>query len=182
VHMCESESRFATLAQCRPSMRFKQWRDKPYLLNGEPVEVDSHITINFTLSGRFGILTMASNTHANLNRPLNVLSKRTYLGADCPEWNGTCRIHFAQSTVAANTTSGTVLCHGDRCQRRSIANASVCFKRPYGDPFHRLSPWTTAPVHSRISLQEFCLSPLSSPRLGRLEARPLPSNPGRRKL
>ena len=28
----------------------KQWRYKPYLLNGEPVEVDSHITINFTLS------------------------------------------------------------------------------------------------------------------------------------
>jgi periplasmic protein TonB len=27
----------------------KQWRYKPYLLNGEPVEVDSHITINFTL-------------------------------------------------------------------------------------------------------------------------------------
>jgi protein TonB len=29
----------------------KQWRYKPYLLNGEPVEVDCHITINFTLSG-----------------------------------------------------------------------------------------------------------------------------------
>lgn len=28
----------------------KQWRYKPYLLNGEPVEVDSRITINFTLS------------------------------------------------------------------------------------------------------------------------------------
>jgi protein TonB len=28
----------------------KQWRYKPYLLNGEPVEVDCHITINFTLS------------------------------------------------------------------------------------------------------------------------------------
>jgi periplasmic protein TonB len=28
----------------------KQWRYKPYLLNGEPVEVDSHVTINFTLS------------------------------------------------------------------------------------------------------------------------------------
>jgi protein TonB len=28
----------------------KQWRYRPYLLNGEPVEVDSHITINFTLS------------------------------------------------------------------------------------------------------------------------------------
>jgi periplasmic protein TonB len=29
----------------------KQWRYKPYLVNGEPVEVDSRITINFTLSG-----------------------------------------------------------------------------------------------------------------------------------
>jgi len=28
----------------------KQWRYKPYLLNGEPVEVDCHITINFTLA------------------------------------------------------------------------------------------------------------------------------------
>ena len=28
----------------------KQWRYRPYVLNGEPVEVDSQITINFTLS------------------------------------------------------------------------------------------------------------------------------------
>jgi protein TonB len=28
----------------------KQWRYRPYLLNGEPVEVDSQIIINFTLS------------------------------------------------------------------------------------------------------------------------------------
>jgi protein TonB len=28
----------------------KQWRYRPYLLNGEPVEVASRITINFTLS------------------------------------------------------------------------------------------------------------------------------------
>ena len=28
----------------------KQWRYRPYLLNGEPVEVDSQVTINFTLS------------------------------------------------------------------------------------------------------------------------------------
>jgi protein TonB len=28
----------------------KQWRYKPYLIDGEPVEVDSRITINFTLS------------------------------------------------------------------------------------------------------------------------------------
>lgn len=30
----------------------KQWRYRPYLLNGEPIEVDSRITINFTLSSR----------------------------------------------------------------------------------------------------------------------------------
>jgi periplasmic protein TonB len=29
----------------------KQWRYKPYLLNGEPVEVDTEIQVNFTLSG-----------------------------------------------------------------------------------------------------------------------------------
>ncbi len=29
----------------------KQWRYKPYMVDGEPVEVDSRITINFTLSG-----------------------------------------------------------------------------------------------------------------------------------
>ena len=28
----------------------KQWRYKPYLIDGEPVEVDSRITINFTVS------------------------------------------------------------------------------------------------------------------------------------
>jgi protein TonB len=28
----------------------KQWRYKPYIANGEPVEIDSRITINFTLS------------------------------------------------------------------------------------------------------------------------------------
>jgi protein TonB len=28
----------------------KQWRYRPYLLNGEPIEIDSRITINFTLS------------------------------------------------------------------------------------------------------------------------------------
>jgi protein TonB len=28
----------------------KQWHYKPYMIDGEPVEVDSRITINFTLS------------------------------------------------------------------------------------------------------------------------------------
>ncbi len=29
----------------------RQWRYKPYFLNGEPVEVDTTITVNFTLAG-----------------------------------------------------------------------------------------------------------------------------------
>ncbi len=29
----------------------KQWKYKPYILNGEPVEVDTTVTVNFTLSG-----------------------------------------------------------------------------------------------------------------------------------
>jgi len=29
----------------------KKWRYRPYLLNGEPVEVETEITVNFILSG-----------------------------------------------------------------------------------------------------------------------------------
>jgi protein TonB len=29
----------------------KQWRYRPYLLNGEPIEVETEITVNFMLSG-----------------------------------------------------------------------------------------------------------------------------------
>ncbi len=29
----------------------KQWRYRPYLLNGEPIEVETDITVNFFLSG-----------------------------------------------------------------------------------------------------------------------------------
>jgi protein TonB len=29
----------------------KQWQYKPYILNGQPVEVETNITVNFTLSG-----------------------------------------------------------------------------------------------------------------------------------
>jgi protein TonB len=29
----------------------KQWKYKPYLLNGEPVEVETQVEVNFTLSG-----------------------------------------------------------------------------------------------------------------------------------
>ena len=30
----------------------KQWKYKPYLLNGEPVEVDTEVQVNFTLGRR----------------------------------------------------------------------------------------------------------------------------------
>ena len=29
----------------------RQWKYKPYILNGEPVEVDTQVTVNFTLAG-----------------------------------------------------------------------------------------------------------------------------------
>jgi protein TonB len=29
----------------------KQWRYRPYVLNGEPVEVETQVTVNFILSG-----------------------------------------------------------------------------------------------------------------------------------
>ena len=36
----------------RPALRaVRQWRYRPYLLNGEPVEVDTEITVNFILGG-----------------------------------------------------------------------------------------------------------------------------------
>jgi protein TonB len=50
VHDVRVESGLPLLAQAAIDA-VKQWRYKPYLLNGEPVEIDSHITINFTLSG-----------------------------------------------------------------------------------------------------------------------------------
>jgi protein TonB len=30
----------------------RQWRYRPYALNGEPVEVDTQVTVNFVLGGR----------------------------------------------------------------------------------------------------------------------------------
>ena len=42
------ESGLPVLAQAAINA-VKQWRYKPYLLNGEPIEVASQITINFTL-------------------------------------------------------------------------------------------------------------------------------------
>jgi periplasmic protein TonB len=44
------ESGLPVLAQAAINA-VKQWRYRPYMLNGEPVEVDTEITINFTLTG-----------------------------------------------------------------------------------------------------------------------------------
>ena len=30
----------------------RQWRYRPYILNGQPIEVETQITVNFTLSGK----------------------------------------------------------------------------------------------------------------------------------
>ena len=49
VHDVRVESGLPLLAQAAIDA-VKQWRYRPYLWNGEPVEVDSRITINFTLS------------------------------------------------------------------------------------------------------------------------------------
>ena len=43
------ESGFTRLAKAAIDA-VKQWRYRPYMIDGEPVEVDSRITINFTLS------------------------------------------------------------------------------------------------------------------------------------
>jgi protein TonB len=49
VHDVRVESGLPVLAQAAIEA-VKQWRYRPYLLNGEPVEIDSQITINFNLS------------------------------------------------------------------------------------------------------------------------------------
>ena len=49
VQEVQVESGLPILAQAAMEA-VKQWRYRPYLLNGVPVEIDSRITINFTLS------------------------------------------------------------------------------------------------------------------------------------
>jgi protein TonB len=48
VQVVRVESGLPMLAQAAVDA-VKRWRYKPYMLNGEPVEVDSRITINFAL-------------------------------------------------------------------------------------------------------------------------------------
>lgn len=49
IHDVRVESGLPILAKAAIDA-VKQWRYKPYMIDGEPVEVDSRITINFTLS------------------------------------------------------------------------------------------------------------------------------------
>ena len=38
----------------------KQWRYRPYMLNGEPIEVETEITVNFMLAGHYFDTTSAA--------------------------------------------------------------------------------------------------------------------------
>jgi len=77
---------------------------------------------------------MRSNTHANLNLPLNVLSKTTHILV-LIVLSGMVLVGSAsaQSTVAANTNSGTVLGQVLDVSQDPVANASVVLQRPDGD-------------------------------------------------
>jgi protein TonB len=50
VHNLQVKSGPPLLAQAAVSA-VKQWRYRPYSLNGEPVEVETQINVNFTLAG-----------------------------------------------------------------------------------------------------------------------------------
>ena len=77
---------------------------------------------------------MRSNTHANLNLPLNVLSKTRHILV-LIVLSGMVLVGSAsaQSTVAANTNSGTVLGQVLDVSEDPVANASVVLQRPDGD-------------------------------------------------
>jgi len=77
---------------------------------------------------------MRSNTHANLNRPLNLLSKTRHILV-LTVLSGMVLVGSAsaQSTAAANTNSGTVLGQVLDVTEDPVANASVVLQRPDGD-------------------------------------------------
>lgn len=54
----------------------KQWKYRPYLLNGEPVEVETQVQVNFTLSEEPVLLTetQGDDTHPPLPRRVRVSS------------------------------------------------------------------------------------------------------------
>jgi hypothetical protein len=77
---------------------------------------------------------MRSNTNANLNRPLNVPSKTRHILV-LIVLSGMVLVGSAsaQSTVDANTNSGTVLGQVLDVSEDPVANASVVLQRPDGD-------------------------------------------------
>ena len=77
---------------------------------------------------------MHNNTHANPNRPLQVLSKpRHFLVLIALTGIVFVGSVSAQSTVAANTNSGTVLGRVLDVNEDPVANATVVLQRPDGD-------------------------------------------------
>jgi hypothetical protein len=77
---------------------------------------------------------MHSDTHADLNQPLNVLSKTRHILV-LISLSGMVLVASAsaQSTVAANTNSGTVLGQVLDVNEDPVANASVVLQRADGD-------------------------------------------------
>jgi Carboxypeptidase regulatory-like domain len=77
---------------------------------------------------------MHNNTHANLNRPLKVLSKARHILA-LIALSGMALVPSvsAQSTVAANTNSGTVLGRVLDVSEDPVADATVVVQRPDGN-------------------------------------------------
>jgi TonB family protein len=49
----------------------KQWRYKPYILNGEPVEVETTVTINFLLAGEIPASAAGSNAPLKAERSVS---------------------------------------------------------------------------------------------------------------
>ena len=77
---------------------------------------------------------MHNNTHANPNQPLKVLSKpRHFLSLIALTGIAFVGSVSAQSIVAANTHSGTVLGRVLDANEDPVANASVVLQRPDGD-------------------------------------------------
>jgi hypothetical protein len=77
---------------------------------------------------------MHNNTHANLNWPLNVLSKTRHISV-LIALGGIVLVAsaFAQSAVADNTNSGTVLGQVLDVSEDPVANATVVLQKPDGD-------------------------------------------------
>jgi TonB family protein len=111
----------------------RQWRYKPYLIDGEPVEVDSRITINFTLSELRSIRNAAKYTQ--IAWPTFGIALRA-----SPSVAFDCHRHIGRSS----TDGGAVFHDGGHDNRNHprnsfrhrddpIAGASVILQGPAGD-------------------------------------------------